>query len=437
MTKTKTQRPGYRSSTMPMIVGMTALVLLVGGLGAWATMTRLAGAVVATGIVEVETNRQVIQHPEGGIVGEILAKDGQEVQAGDVVLKFDDTLLQLEMSVVQEQLTELAARRARMAAERDESSEITFDPWLIEAAQTDPKVADQLDGQGNLFEARLRTTEQQIEQLSKRIQQYEASITGINAQLTALRTQLQLIEGELEDQNTLLSKGLTQNSRVSALQREQASLAGRIGELISAVAQTKGQIATSKIEILRLKTARREEAIATLRDQQFQTIELTERKLALTERLGRLSVKSSVNGVIYDSQVFAERAVVQPGAPLMYVIPQDQPLIIAGRVDPIHIDQVYRGQPAGLRFSAFEQRTTPELFDNVMEVSADALPDDVTGQPYYRVEVLPKESEMVKLGDNTLLPGMPVEVFIKTDERTPLSYLTKPFTDYFSRAMRG
>ncbi|SPJ31303.1 HlyD family type I secretion periplasmic adaptor subunit [Falsiruegeria mediterranea] len=437
MTKTKTQRPGYRSSTMPMIVGMTALVLLVGGLGAWATMTRLAGAVVATGIVEVETNRQVIQHPEGGIVGEILAKDGQEVQAGDVVLKFDDTLLQLEMSVVTEQLTELAARKARMAAERDESSEITFDPWLIEAAQTDAKVADQLDGQRNLFEARLRTTEQQVEQLGKRIQQYEASITGINAQLTALRTQLQLIEGELEDQNTLLSKGLTQNSRVSALQREQASLAGRIGELISAIAQTKGQIATSKIEILRLKTARREEAIATLRDQQFQTIELTERKLALTERLGRLSVKSSVNGVIYDSQVFAERAVVQPGAPLMYVIPQDQPLIIAGRVDPIHIDQVYRGQPAGLRFSAFEQRTTPELFGNVMEVSADALPDDVTGQPYYRVEVLPKESEMVKLGDNTLLPGMPVEVFIKTDERTPLSYLTKPFTDYFNRAMRG
>lgn len=214
-------------------------------------------------------------------------------------------------------------------------------------------------------------------------------------------------------------------------------MAGRIGELIANLAQTKGQIASIKIEILSLRTARREEAITTLRDQQFQQIELIERKLSLSERLNRMNVRTPVNGVIYDSQVFAERAVVQPGAPIMYVIPQDQPLVIAGRVEPIHIDQVFRGQPAGLRFSAFEQRTTPELSGNVVDVSADALVDDVTGETYYRVEVLPGEGELRKLGDNTLLPGMPVEVFIRTDERTPLSYLTKPLTDYFNRAMRG
>lgn len=429
--------PPKKRSTMPMIVGFTALALLVGGLGAWATTTRLAGAVVANGIIEVETNRQVIQHPEGGIVGEILAKDGAQVEAGDVILRFDDTLLRLELAIIDGQLTELAARKARLAAERDEAGEITFDAPLVAASKTDPDVAEQLAGQRNLFEARLRTTDQQTGQLNEQIQQHNAAITGIEAQLTALRTQLDLIEGELDDQSALLAKGLTQSSRVSALQREQASLAGRIGELVSDIAQTKGQIASIKIEILNLKTTRREEAITTLRDQQFQQIELIERKLSLSERLDRMNVRTPVSGVIYDSQVFAERSVVQPGAPIMYVIPQDQPLVIAGRIEPIHIDQVFRGQPAGLRFSAFEQRTTPELSGNVMDVSADALVDDVTGQTYYRVEVLPGEGELSKLGDNTLLPGMPVEVFIKTDERTPLSYLTKPLTDYFSRAMRG
>lgn len=434
------ERPGFpahRRSTMPLVVGFTALALLVGGLGAWATTTRLAGAVVASGIIEVETNRQVIQHPEGGIVGEILAKDGAQVEAGQIILRLDDTLLRLELAIIEGQLTELAARRARLVAERDETDRIAFDTQLIEVGKSDPDVAEQLAGQRNLFEARLRTTDQQIDQLNEQVQQHRAAISGVEAQLTALRTQLGLIEGELEDQSALLAKGLTQSSRVSALQREQASLAGRIGELIANLAQTKGQIASIKIEILSLRTARREEAITTLRDQQFQQIELIERKLSLSERLNRMNVRTPVNGVIYDSQVFAERAVVQPGAPIMYVIPQDQPLVIAGRVEPIHIDQVFRGQPAGLRFSAFEQRMTPELSGNVVDVSADALVDDVTGETYYRVEVLPGEGELRKLGDNTLLPGMPVEVFIRTDERTPLSYLTKPLTDYFNRAMRG
>lgn len=420
-----------------MIVGFSALTLLVGGLGAWATTTRLAGAVVVTGKIEVETNRQVIQHPEGGIVGEILAKDGAQVEAGQIVLRFDDTLLRLELAIIEGQLTELAARKARLVAERDETGDIAFEEKFVEASKSDHEVAEQLAGQRNLFEARLRTTNQQIDQLNEQIQQHNAAITGVEAQLTALRTQLDLIKDELDDQSALLAKGLTQNSRVSALQREQASLAGRIGELVANIAQTKGQIASIKIEVLRLRASRREEAISTLRDQQFQQIELVERKLALSERLNRLNVQSPVSGLIYGSEVFAERSVVQPGAPIMYVIPQDQPLVIVGRVEPIHIDQVFRGQPAGLRFSAFEQRTTPELSGNVVGVSADALVDEVTGQTYYRVEVLPGEGELSKLGDNTLLPGMPVEVFIKTDERTPLSYLTKPFTDYFNRAMRG
>ncbi len=427
----------YRRATLPLVVGFSALLLLIGGLGVWSVYTRLAGAVVASGLIEVESNRQVIQHPDGGVVGEILAKDGETVKAGQALIQFDDTLLRSELAIIDGQLSELSARKARLVAERDGAAEIMFDHALLELAALDDEVKEQVDGQQNLFEARRSSTEQETEQLGEQILQNKAEISGAQAQLEALHIQMDLFGNELRDQQVLLKKGLAQSVRVSALQRERADLLGNIGGLEANIARIKGQIAALNIEILRLGTSRREEAITTLRDLQYRQIELAERKLGLVERLDRLGVRAPVSGVVYGSAVFAVRSVVQAGAPIMYVIPQDQPLVIAGRIEPIHIDQVYLGQPAGLRFSAFEQRVTPELTGHVTAVSADAFTDEVTGQTYYRVEVLPDEGEMAKLGDKTVLPGMPVEIFIKTDERTPLSYLTKPLTDYFSRSIRG
>lgn len=427
----------YRRATLPLVVGFSALLLLIGGLGVWSVYTRLAGAVVASGLIEVESNRQVIQHPDGGVVGEILSKNGETVEAGQTLIRFDDTLLRSELAIIDGQLSELSARKARLVAERDGAAEIRFDDPLLELAALDDEVREQVDGQQNLFEARRASAEQETEQLGEQILQNKAEISGAEAQLDALHIQMDLFGNELRDQQILLEKGLAQSVRVSALQRERADLLGNIGGLEANIARIKGQIAALNIEILRLGTSRREEAITTLRDLQYRQIELAERKLGLVERLDRLGVRAPVSGVVYGSAVFAVRSVVQAGAPIMYVIPQDQPLVIAGRIEPIHIDQVYLGQPAGLRFSAFEQRVTPELTGHVTAVSADAFTDEVTGQTYYRVEVLPDEGEMAKLGDNTVLPGMPVEIFIKTDERTPLSYLTKPLTDYFSRAMRG
>ncbi len=433
-----TQAKGrYWRATLPLVVGFSALLLLIGGLGVWSVYTRLAGAVVASGLIEVESNRQVIQHPDGGVVGEILAKNGEAVEAGQTLIRFDDTLLRSELAIIDGQLSELSARKARLVAERDGADEIKFDATLLDLAALEDDVKEQVDGQQNLFEARRSSAEQETEQLGEQILQNKAEISGAEAQLEALHIQMDLFGNELRDQQILLEKGLAQSVRVSALQRERADLLGSIGGLEANIARIKGQIAALNIEILRLGTSRREEAITTLRDLQYRQIELAERKLGLVERLDRLAVRAPASGVVFGSAVFAVRSVVQAGAPIMYVIPQDQPLVIAGRIEPIHIDQVYLGQPAGLRFSAFEQRVTPELFGHVTAVSADAFTDDVTGQTYYRVEVLPDEGEMAKLGDNTVLPGMPVEIFIKTDERTPLSYLTKPLTDYFSRSMRG
>ncbi len=426
--------PPWRAR-FPLAVGALALVVLVGGLGYWSVTARLAGAVISSGRLEVETKRQVIQHPDGGVVGAILARNGDVVEAGDTLVQFDATLLTSEAAIIRGQLDDISARKARLEAERDDAETVLFPDRLV--TRETQEVRALMRGQQQLFDARRTSMARESEQLAERRSQYEHEIDGIGWQLDALKTQEQLIAQELSDQESLLAKGLTQATRVSTLRREAARLQGEIGGLQASSAQLRGSVAEVNIELIKLKTTQREEAITTLRDLDFREIELKERLLGLTERLSRLSVKSPVSGVIYGSEVFALQSVVQPGAPMMYVVPQDQPMVIEARIDPTNVDQIYRGQEAGLRFTAFESATTPELIGAVIDFSADAFTDEITGQPYYSVEVIPSEGELAKLGDNTLIPGMPVEVFIKTNERSPLEYLTKPLTDYFTRAMRG
>ncbi len=426
-----TDRPQY-SARLPMIVGFFALVLLVGGIGLWSVRTQIAGAVVASGMIVVENNRQVIQHAEGGIVGTIEARDGDSVQAGDLLIRLDDTFLRSELAVAELQLVELRARRARLEAERDGADAPDFPDDLLGSDEHQAQVT----GQAKLFDARLETLQRQDSQISERIAQTENQIAGAEAQLAALAIQEELINDELTDAEALLEKGLIQSQRVSTLRREAARLAGEIGRLTSDIAQFKGQIAGLEIERLQLFTQRREAAIVELRDIQFRELEIFEQRLSLIERLSRLEVRAPVSGIVYGSTVFAQKAVIQPAEPLMFVIPQDQPLIVTARVEAIHIDQVHVGQTATLRFSSFNQRLTPEVKGQVTSVSADVIQDEVTGLNYYSVEVVPLTEELPKLEGQELLPGMPVEAFLRTDNRTPLSYLTKPLTDYFGRSFR-
>ncbi|WP_037227486.1 HlyD family type I secretion periplasmic adaptor subunit [Roseobacter sp. GAI101] len=421
---------------MPLSIGFGALVVLVGVLGVWSVTARIAGAVIASGMIQVENNRQVVQHPEGGVVGEILAKDGDEIEAGDVVMRLDDALLQSELAIVQGQLFEIKARQARLAAERDGLEDIVLPDELVEAAANSPEIESMIDGQRSLFLARKESLRREADQISEQIAQANNQIEGTEAQLAAFQTQQDLILSELEDAESLLEKGLAQASKVSSLQREQARLLGEIGSLKATVAQLRGQIASLEIQVLKLTTTRREEANTTLSDLQYREIELAERRLSLRETLSRMEIRSPVSGVVYDSQIFALQAVLSPAAPIMYVIPQDQPLVVSARIEAINIDQVHVGQEASLRFVAFEQRTTPEIFGQVSRISADVFKDEVTGQSFYRAELLPREEELEKLGDQKLVPGMPVEAFIRTAERSPLSYLAKPLTDYFNKAFR-
>lgn len=421
----------------PMIVGVLGLLLLVGGFGTWAVMTQISGAIIAGGQIEVDQNRQVVQHPDGGVVEAILVEEGNTVAAGEVLLRLDPTDLQSELSIVESQLFELIARRGRLEAERDERDMISFDPLLSETAAERPAVKDLMDGQQRLFEARRASITQAIEQLDKQQDQIADQITGIAAQQRSMDAQLTLIEKELVDQQSLFDRGLAQVSRVLSLQREAARMSGTVGELKANEAQARGRITEIDIEILNLKSQRREEAITQLRDIQSRELELRERRRALLERMSRLDVRAPLSGIVYDLRVFARRSVIRPADPVLYIIPQDRPLVINARVEPIDIDKLTIGQDVTLRFSALDQRKTPELIGTVKLISADAFQDENTGQSYYRAEIVLSEGEQAKLPvDTTLLPGMPVEAFIRTEDRTPIAYLVKPLTDYFTKAFR-
>ncbi len=423
------------SARGPLAWGFATLLVLVGGFGAWSVGAQISGAVIAQGRIEVDQNRQIVQHPDGGVVAEILVKEGDTVQVGDLLIRLDAEALQSELAVVEGQLFEVLARRARFEAERDSADGLTFDPLLLDAASG---VAGELmEGQQRLFEARLDSALQEKEQLTKRRDQIANQIEGITAQQQAISAQLELIGTELVDQQSLLDRGLAQSSRVLALQREQANLIGTGGELTASAAEAESRITETDIEILRIQTTRREDAITRLRDLQFNEIELSEKRRALLTRLDRLDIRAPVAGVVYGMTVFAPRSVIRAADPVLYLIPQDRPLVITAQVQPNNIDQIYMGQEVGIRFSAFDQRQTPELTGRVVQISADSFQDQNSRISYYRAEVELEEGELARLPANlTLLPGMPVETFIRTNERTPMAYFLKPLSDFFAKSFR-
>jgi len=417
-------------------LGMLALVGLLGGLAYWSITTEIAGAIVTSGRVELESNRQIVQHPQGGVVGEILVANGDHVAAGETLLRFDAVLTESELAITEGQLYELLGQKSRLLAERDEADSITFDPELEAAAATLPKVAELMQGQSALFAARRASLNEALSQWNERGTQINNQIEGSQAQLVSLEEQARLLAQELADQQSLLDSGLTQASRVSALKREAASFGGRIGALNAEIAQSRARLAEIAIERLKLATSLREEAIGALRELQPREIELRQNRLSLLEVVDRLTLRAPRAGVVYGLAVHTTRAVVQPAEPIMYIIPQDEPLIVRTQIPTQHIDQIRLGQPATLRFSTFDQRTTPEVFGTVANVSPDVFVDDRTGASYYTAELRPDAGELEKLGDLEILPGMPVEAFIKTADRTPLDYLIKPLANYFNRAFR-
>lgn len=418
------------------LLGSIALVVLVGGVGVWSAFASIAGAVVAMGQLKVESNRQVVQHLDGGVVKEILVKEGDVVKAGEVLLRLDDKLMAGELAIAEGQLYEIMARRGRLVAERDGLAAPVFNDELQEAAKRNPEIASLLEGQTRLYAARATSMKGQKEQLRERQSQIREEIAGADAQSVALQSQLELVSKELTDLRGLLAKGLAQASRVLALERENARLLGQAGEIKANIARLKGQISEIEIQLLGLDSTQREEAITELRDFEYRENELREQRNSLIETLDRLEVRAPRPGRVLGMTIYALRSVVRPAEPILYIVPSDEELVVEARIETINIDQIYPGQNARLRFSAFSARTTPEVPGKVVKVSPDTFTDEATGMSYYSAELKFDLDSLASFNDLELIAGMPVETYIQTGDRSPFSYFTKPLTDYFNKALR-
>ena len=419
-----------------LLIGYTALFVLVFGLGAWAAVTQIAGAVVSSGIIEVEGNRQVVQHPDGGVIAEIDARDGDEVAAGDVLVRLDGSALITELGIVEGQWFEILARKSRLSAERDGLEAIAFDPELIERGLTDKSIAGIVKAQEQQFEARLKLNRDERDQLDEQKTQIAEQNVGLESLRDSTRLQIDLLSKEITSQEALLRQGLTEQTKVLTPQRELARLRGTEGQVQASLAESRGKIAEIEVERLRLASEFRDKAITELRELEFREIELRERRRDLKDRIAKLDLRAPVSGVVYGSTADTIRGVIRAGDPVMYVVPKNTPLVVRAHVEPIHIDQVHVGQEATLRFSAFDARTTPEVSGTVKAVSADAFEDRQRGTRYYRADIEIDATIQEKLGNLIILPGMPVEAFIRTEDRSAWTYLTKPLTTYFTRAFR-
>jgi HlyD family secretion protein len=419
-----------------LLTGYVTLFVFVFGIGAWGAVTRIAGAVVSAGQLEVEGNRQVVVHPTGGVIKAIYARNGDEVEAGQVLVELDGEDLRPELVTVEGQWFEMLAMKSRLWAERDGLAAIEFDEELTSRAAGSEEIRGLMKAQEVQFAARRKTQGEEEKQLAEQQTQIAKQNEGLEALRAATRSQIDLLTREIEGQQTLLDQGLTQLTRVLTPQRELARLKGTEGQVEASIAENRGKIAEIEIERVRLTSEVREEAISELRDLEFREIETRERRRALIDQIARLDLRAPVAGTVYGNTADTLRGVIRAAEPVMYIVPKDTPLIVRTMIEPTHIDQVHVGQEAVLRFSAFDQRTTPEVWGHVTAVSADAYTDERLGTRFYKADIELNEGEVDKLDHVTLMPGMPVESFIRTGDRSALSYFVKPMEDYFTRAFR-
>lgn len=409
-----------------------AFVACVGG---WATTTQLAGAVVANGTFVVESYVKSIQHPTGGVVGELLVREGQQVKAGDVLIRLDATQVKANLAIVSKRLDELSTREARLEAERDDKDTITFPSMLLEHERT-PDVARAMQGEENLFRSRRDTRISKKAQLAERIKEYEHQIAGLKDQQEAFEHGIQVRERELVDLRVLLAKGITSVQRLNELERDKATLDAYRGQVVAGQAQAAGSIAEARLQILQVEQDLKTEVTTDLRDTQAKLGEFSERKIAADDQLRRIDMTAPQDGWVHNLAVHTVGGVVSPGGTVMEIVPDQDSLSLEAHITPQDIHDVHLGQSAVLRLTAFNLRTTPELNGTVSRVGADLTQDQRTGNSFYVVRVTIPSDELARLGAMKLVPGMPAEAFVQTGERMALSYLMKPLHDQIARAFR-
>lgn len=417
------------------IAGTVVVAVLTIGVGGWAATTDVSSALIAPGSIVVDSNVKKVQHPTGGIVGEVRVRDGDRVKSGDVVVRLDETVTRANLAVVTKGLNELSARKARLEAERDGAESIAFPADLLGRAQ-DPDVAAVMASERKLFELRRKARTGQKAQLRQRISQLEEEISGLSAQRDAKAKEIALIDRELTGVRELYQKNLIQLNRLTQLEREATRLEGERGQFVAATAQAKGKISELELQIIQIDQDLSSEVARELREVDGKIGEFVERKVTAEDQLRRIDIRAPQDGTVFQSTVHTVGGVISAGDAIMLIVPDADNLTVEAKVNPQDIDQLKIGQIALLRFTTFNQRTTPEINGTVTRISADISTDQRTGLSYYTVRIgLPPE-EVARLGDVKLVPGMPVEAFVQTGQRTVLSYLVKPFYDQLTRAFR-
>jgi HlyD family secretion protein len=435
MTTTQ-QSDSHRSIRLHLIAGTVIGALLVAGVAGWAWTTELAGAVIANGSVVVDSDVKKVQHPTGGVVSKVNVRDDDLVQAGDVVVHLDDTQTKANAAVFSKSLDELHARHGRLEAEKNSADVITFPDELLAREKTDPAVAHILAGERKLFSLRVEARAGQKAQLRERTSQLREEIKGLTEQIEAKAQEITLIEEELQGVLDLWKKKLIAFNRVTSLKRDAARLAGERGQLIAARAAAGGKIAEVKLQIIQIDDDARSKVAEELSDVRAKIAELSERKIAAEDQLMRIDIRAPQTGRVHQLIVHTIGQVITPGETIMLIVPVQDVLGIEAKVSPSDIDQLRPDQPAALRFSAFNQRTTPEINGKVSWVSADITEDEKTGESYYTVRIAVSDAELARLKGLKVVPGMPVEAFIQTGTRTALSYFLKPLTDQVMRTFR-
>lgn len=413
------------------IIGAAVALLLVVGCGGWAATAHLNGAVIANGAVKVDRNLKAIQHPDGGVVKNIAVRDGDLVEKGQILIALEDVQIRAELSIVRSQVLELSGRRARLLAERDSLDQIAFPDSFVEAVT---EVTAIVNGETRLFTGNRSNRQSQTEQLEFQVTQLGEEITGLDAQLSAKSNELRLVQAEYKKLKALFTKGLIETTRIYSTERELARMEGERGGLEAAKARAKARASEIKLQILAIEQNARTEAQRELSEVDAKLSEATDRQVAIVDRLSRTDIRAPIDGTVNELAVHTIGGVITPAAQLATLVPSGAELKIEARIAPADIDQVSTGQPARLKFSTFNQSITPEIHGRVTYVSAATSQDAATNQTYYVADV--EITELIKLEGRELKPGMLVDVFITTQQRTAMSYLLKPLTDTFGRAFR-
>jgi membrane fusion protein, type I secretion system len=419
-----------------LVAGLAVVMLLAGGIGGWGATVPISGALIAPGQVVVESNVKKVQHPTGGVVGEVRVRDGDLVKAGDIVVRLDETVVRANLAIVNKTLYGLWARQARLEAEQRGDDKIKFPALLLDRAG-DPDARDVMMSESKLFEVRVNGRAGQKAQLRERVTQLNEEIEGLVAQEKAKDKEIALVEKELVGVRQLYDQRLVQISRLTVLERDAARLNGERAQYIAARAQSKGKITETELQIIQVDKDMVSEVSKDLRETTDKVGEFIERKVTAEDQLRRIDIRAPQAGMVLQSTVHTVGGVITAGDAIMMIVPQADDLSVEAKVNPQDIDKLQVGQKTMLRFSAFNQRTTPELEGKVTRVSADVNTDQRTGQSYYTIRVSMSADEIARLGEAKLVPGMPVEAFVQTGERTLLSYFMKPLNDQLMRAFRG